>query len=308
MKALYRKLVFHLGLRKPGAAFRFGLIARRDARPTPSPVRPNAGVFKRRRNVFGLAGAATGYLLRLPASLRYFARGYRYGERLPAPAAVTPVGTAAQTAGPLEECFDAHSGLLIYKRRHYLRIYERHFERFRGQPLRLLEIGVLGGGSLEMWREYLGPRAHIYGVDVDPRCAEHAREGIDIIIGDQSDPAFWAGVLEDLSPLDIVLDDGGHQPDQQAVTLECVLPHIRPGGVYLCEDIGGPFHPFHSFIDGLTRPLSAVALPRTPTPPSALQQHIASVHRYPMITVIERPPAPVEDFEAVGRGGSRQPR
>ena len=36
-----------------------------------------------------------------------------------------------------------------------------HLSRFRGEPVTLLEIGVLGGGSLQMWRSYLGPQSRI---------------------------------------------------------------------------------------------------------------------------------------------------
>ena len=36
----------------------------------------------------------------------------------------------------------------------------------------------------------------------------------------------------------------GHTPEQQIVTLEEMLPHLRPGGVYLCEDVHGIHHDF----------------------------------------------------------------
>jgi len=57
--------------------------------------------------------------------------------------------------------------------------------------------------------------------------------------------------------LDIIVDDGGHQVDQQVVTLEEMLPYLRPRGVYLCEDI----HPNFSFyVSGLALKLSGVRL------------------------------------------------
>ena len=64
---------------------------------------------------------------------------------------------------------------------------------------------------------------------------------IHVLIGDQADRTFWRRMIAHgtLPPLDIVIDDGGHTPDQQRVTLEELLPHIRPGGVYVCEDIHG---------------------------------------------------------------------
>ncbi|HEY4427323.1 MAG TPA: class I SAM-dependent methyltransferase [Solirubrobacteraceae bacterium] len=249
-----------------------------------------------------LAGTGAGYLLRTPESLRYFARGYGYGQQLE-PAAAPAVETVVEPS-PLEAWFDGHTeGLIIFKRRHYFDVYHRHLARFRGQPVQILEIGVRAGGGLEMWRDYFGPGTRVYGVDNDPACKERASEGIEIFIGDQGDPEFWERFLEGCPAVDIVVDDGGHQASQQALTLERVLPHIRPGGVYICEDVGGSFQPFQSFVDGLTRPLSAIGLPDRPTPPSPLHQHVASVHRYPMMTVIEKPAWIPPPFEATHRGG-----
>lgn len=309
MAARVRKLIEGIGLEGPAVSFKHGLVSRRDARPIGLPARAPAGGAARapRTNPFQLLGGAVGHLLRFPVSLRYFARGRRYVEGLaPASPQAASANAPAQAAGPLEEYFNAHNeGLAMYKRRHYLPIYERHLERFRGRPLTLVEVGVSGGGSLEMWREYLGPQAHIFGIDIDPACRKHEREGIEVVIGDQASREFWAGFLERVPAPDIVLDDGGHKPDQMTVTLECVLPHIRPGGLYLCEDIGGSFQPFQSFLDALTRPLSAIPLPGKRIPTSPLQQHVASVHRYPMVAVIEKPPGPVE-FPVAARGRAQR--
>ena len=60
---------------------------------------------------------------------------------------------------------------------------------------------------------------------------------MEVFIGDQADRAFWKQFKEKVPAIDIIVDDGGHQVDQQVATLEELLPHLRPGGVYLCEDI-----------------------------------------------------------------------
>ena len=58
----------------------------------------------------------------------------------------------------------------IYKHLPYFDIYERHFSKYRGKDINLLEIGVGYGGSLKMWKNYfskLNPNAkvNIYGID-----------------------------------------------------------------------------------------------------------------------------------------------
>ena len=51
---------------------------------------------------------------------------------------------------PLETYFRANQGRLIHKWMHYFDIYDRHFSRFRGRPIVVLEFGVFHGGSLQM--------------------------------------------------------------------------------------------------------------------------------------------------------------
>src|SRR6516225_5164852 len=100
---------------------------------------------------------------------------------------------AAQVGGTgLREYFDRHkSGRGIWKWLHYFEIYERHLARFRGNDVRLLEIGIYSGGSLEMWRDYLGPRCTIYGVDIEPSCKVYENSWTNVVIGDQGDADFW---------------------------------------------------------------------------------------------------------------------
>lgn len=236
------------------------------------------------------------------ASAGYFVRGYRYGRRIDPPS--PPLAqTRPEGVGPLEAYFDAYrEGPGLFKWRHYFDIYERHLARFRDRPVTMVEIGVFGGGSMRMWRDYLGPQSHIYGIDIDPACKALESEGIEVRIGDQADPDFWARFLSEVQDIDIVLDDGGHAADQQVVTLEHLLPRLSPGGVYMCEDIHGAFHGFHSFIDGLTRPLNDIGLPDQDNPASSLHRSIGSVHHYPLLTVIEKPAWCPPSFEAPQHG------
>src|SRR6185369_13635192 len=144
---------------------------------------------------------------------------------------------AATDANPLSAYFFANTGRLMHKWHHYLDIYHRHFRRFRGRSPVVLEIGVYHGGSLQMWREYFGPGTRIVGLDIDPRCAALAEDGIEILIGDQADRAFLAEVRRRHPHVDIVIDDGGHGMQQQIVSFEELYPHLQPEGIYLCEDM-----------------------------------------------------------------------
>ena len=55
----------------------------------------------------------------------------------------------------------------IDKWHHYFEVYERHLARLRSANPTVLEIGVQQGGSMEMWRQYFGGSARIFGIDID---------------------------------------------------------------------------------------------------------------------------------------------
>jgi limonene-1,2-epoxide hydrolase len=71
---------------------------------------------------------------------------------------------------PLWTYFCQNNKNVIHKWHHYFDIYHNHFQRFRNQPVKILEIGVFQGGSLQMWKNYFGAEAIVYGVDIDQEC------------------------------------------------------------------------------------------------------------------------------------------
>ena len=129
----------------------------------------------------------------------------------------------------------------------YFDSYDHFFSRYRNQNITFIEIGVLNGGSLFMWRDYFGPKARIIGVDLNPNAKKWEDEGFEIYIGSQSDTAFWEGFIEKVGLIDVVLDDGGHTYEQQIITTECLLPAMKDGGLILVEDT------HTSYMDGFGR-------------------------------------------------------
>lgn len=118
----------------------------------------------------------------------------------------------------------------------YFDCYDHFFTKFIGTPITFVEIGVLGGGSLFMWREFFGPKARIIGIDLNPSAKKWEDFGFEIYIGNQSNPNFWHNFFNEIGCVDVVLDDGGHTYEQQIITVECVLPHLNDGGILLVED------------------------------------------------------------------------
>ena len=164
---------------------------------------------------------------------------------------------AGVDANPLEAYFRANKGRQIHKWNHYFDIYHRHFAPYRGKEITVVEFGVQNGGSLQMWKDYFGPKAHITGVDIDPRCAQFVEDGIDVVIGDQEDRGFLRSLAEKVGKVDVLIEDGGHEMNQQINTFQEFWPSIRDGGVYLVEDLhtsywaeyGGGYKSRYSFIE-----------------------------------------------------------
>lgn len=141
------------------------------------------------------------------------------------------------SASLLRECFD-NAKHPSDKWEPYFEVYERHLRRWRGTEVNIVEVGVQKGGSLDMWGSFLGDKAKITGIDVDPECAKltYDNPNVKVLIGDQGDPAFWDSFLADKPKIDIFIDDGGHYMDQQIVTFEKIFPVMPVGSIFICED------------------------------------------------------------------------
>ncbi len=153
--------------------------------------------------------------------------------------------------GFLHRYFLNNSHKRLHKWVHYFDIYERHFARFRGTSPVMLEIGVQGGGSLAMWKEYFGPGCHIIGVDINPKCKVHEAEGIEVFIGSQDDLDVINEIFSKYPKVDIVLDDGSHIMQHMIASFELMYDRIQPNGVYAVEDMHTCYWP--KFGGGLKR-------------------------------------------------------
>lgn len=200
---------------------------------------------------------------------------------------------------PLEKYFRENDKRLIHKWVHYFEIYHRHLERFRGKRVVILEFGVSQGGSLQMWRNYFGRRATIYGVDIDPRCKDLTGRKTKVFIGDQEDRQFLRMVAEKVGPIDVVIEDGGHTMGQQIATFEELYPTVKEDGVFLIEDLhtsywkgyGGGFRRAGTFIEyakNLTDQLNAWHSKDPGLVVDDFTESTKSIHFYDSIIVFEK--------------------
>ena len=150
-----------------------------------------------------------------------------------------------------------------------------------------------------MWRNYFGEGCKVVGVDINPDCKQHEEHGIEIFIGNQEDESFWDKLSEKVLKVDVIIDDGGHEHEQQIVTIEKMLEKLTPGGVYICEDIIGENNYFAPYLFGMVNNLNSLGV-ESSFPGSQLipfQKQIKSVHFYPFVAVVEKNDAPVNQIK-----------
>jgi hypothetical protein len=128
------------------------------------------------------------------------------------------------------------SKYLSVKHSSYFHVYEELLTKYRGKNFTFVEIGVLNGGSLFMWRDFFGPGARIIGIDLNPDAKKWEKDNFEIFVGSQSDENFWDQLFLSVGDVDVVLDDGGHTNEQQIITAEKCFPHIKDGGMLIVED------------------------------------------------------------------------
>ena len=96
------------------------------------------------------------------------------------------------------------------------------------------------GASLRAFRDHL-PNARIYGADVDRRVL-FEEDRIRTFFIDQTDLQTIETLAEQIDEeFDLIIDDGLHAPNANLAALMFGLPKLKPGGVFVVEDI----HPSH---------------------------------------------------------------
>lgn len=146
----------------------------------------------------------------------------------------------------LATLFNNKTGNQVHKWHHYLEIYESHLGKLRGKKFRLLEIGVFRGGSLELWRDYFGDSAIIYGIDIDPECAKFDGKAGSVRIGSQTDTEFLASVIDEMGGVDVIIDDGSHDSMHIKKSFDYLFTRLSDGGTYIAEDLHCCYWPAYS--------------------------------------------------------------
>jgi SAM-dependent methyltransferase len=127
----------------------------------------------------------------------------------------------------------------------YLEIYEKYFSKYRTTLENFLEIGLWEGDSIRMWRDYFNV-GNLVGADILD-LSHVVLANTQIHVCDQSDREQLEDlVLKTFNQFDIIIDDGGHMMHQQQITLATMFKYLKPGGVFVIEDLHTSGHPSYT--------------------------------------------------------------
>ena len=120
---------------------------------------------------------------------------------------------------------------------HFTEFYFELFNNKKAKVKKVLEIGIWYGASLYMWREFF-PNAKIYGADFNKDLLFKTNR-IQTFLCDQTKEADLIKLITKTGKnIDLLIDDGSHDPKSQVYTCLTVMPLLSKKTLYVIEDVG----------------------------------------------------------------------
>lgn len=214
----------------------------------------------------------------------------------------------------LRSHYARHTGKVSDKWDLYLDVYDRVLAPWRERPIDFIEVGVQNGGSLEIWARYFAAARTLTGCDIDARCGALAFDDprVAVVVAPVNTAAAARALLERAPAFDVFIDDGSHVSADIVLAFCNYFRHVRPGGVYLIEDLhcayfsgwgggiatGSAMGFLKLLVDGLHHEywkddakfaeLAAPHLPQGATVDAGIARDIASIAFYDSVCVIEK--------------------
>ncbi len=157
----------------------------------------------------------------------------------------------------LNSLYVNHQGKVSDKWANYLEAYNQHFLSYKNKPIRLLEIGIQNGGSLEIWSQYFEQAEALVGCDINPDCIKLKYDDarIAVVVADANLDNAERDIILHSSSFDIVIDDGSHHSGDIVRTFARYFKHLNEDGLFVAEDLhcsywaefdGGCYDPYSS--------------------------------------------------------------
>jgi glycosyltransferase involved in cell wall biosynthesis len=159
----------------------------------------------------------------------------------------------------LYELYREHQGKVSDKWSIYLSEYDRLFSSYREQPIRMLEIGIQNGGSLEIWSKYFQNANILVGCDINPDCAKLTYEDnrIHVVVNDANSDVAEDEIFGHSKVFDLIIDDGSHTSGDIVKSFARYFHCLSDGGIFIAEDLHCSY--WSDFEGGLYFPYSSIS-------------------------------------------------
>jgi len=121
----------------------------------------------------------------------------------------------------------------------YIDVYENLLCSKKESATHILELGVLDGGSIKLWKDYF-KNAIVYGLDI-----KDSTKGWDGVIDDRIKLIFNENAYSRTyvrkhfqnMKFDMLLDDGPHSLESMKQFITLYLPLLKDDGILIIEDV-----------------------------------------------------------------------
>ena len=135
----------------------------------------------------------------------------------------------------------------------YVRHYDFHFKNIRLKKNIILELGIggyeykdRGGSGLRLWSDYF-QNSKIFGLDMYDKSGIKLPARTKIFQGSQADGDFLTEIMNEVGIPDVIIDDASHMNSLTIQSFRHLFPWLRPGGIYVIEDIESSWWNEHGF-------------------------------------------------------------
>ena len=157
----------------------------------------------------------------------------------------------------LAKLYKEHNGKVSDKWTIYIDQYEEKFKPYQDAKIRILEIGIQNGGSLEIYANYFNNAELILGCDINEKCLglTYQEKNIQVIVGDATEESTYKKIVA-YPKFDIIVEDGSHTSSDIVKTFCKYFNHLNDGGLFIIEDLHCSY--WNGFTGGLFHPLSSI--------------------------------------------------
>ena len=122
----------------------------------------------------------------------------------------------------------------------YSKIYEKYFEKIRGDNLNVLELGSFYGNAAGAFFYYF-KNSKIFSGDICPDLFRYKSSRLkNFYINTSSESSIYEILIKNKGNFNIIIEDASHTLKDQIISLFILFRKVLPNGIFICEELDFP--------------------------------------------------------------------